>query len=268
MKLEIVEMAKIDVQTRKRTKVHVTKEDIRDGLKRLGLKGGDNVGVHSSLSSFGYVKGGAGAVIDALLETVGEEGTVVMPTYSDNIQTLEKTQEEIGMGVTWKYSVLPYDPQRDGCWTGKIPDTFWRRDGGVRNSNPTHSLTAMGARPEELSQDWRKLLDVDGSILLLGVTLGCCSSMHLAEEYVELPQYILDKITPPPELEEKYDRENIEFGFGSYPDFEKMEEICVKHGIMKNVKIGEATVKLLRLRELITLYAEYLRKNPGLFYRD
>ena len=38
--------------------------------------------------------------------------------------------------------------------------------------------------------------------------------------------------------------------------------------IMKNVKIGEATVKLLRLRELVALYAEYLRKDPDLFYRD
>ena len=36
---------------------------------------------------------------------------------------------------------------------------------------------------------------------------------------------------------------------------------------MKEVKIGEATVKLIRLRELIDLYAEYLRRNPDLFYK-
>ncbi len=258
-------MEKVDIETRSK-KVHVTKEDIKDGLKKLGLKRGDNVGVHSSLSSFGYVEGGADAVIDALLETVGEEGTVVMPTYSDNVQTLEKTQEEIDMGVTWKYRVLPYDPQRDGCWTGRIPDTFWRRDGAVRNSNRTHSLTALGARAQELSRNWKKLMEADGHILLIGVTLGCCSSMHLAEEYVQLPRHILDKITPPPELKDKYEKENIGFGFGPYPDFGRMEQICMKHGIIRSVKIGEATVKLLRLRELIDLYAEYLRKNPDLFY--
>jgi aminoglycoside 3-N-acetyltransferase len=261
-------MAKVGIETRKRTEVHVTKEDIKDGLKKLGLKRGDNIGVHSSLSSFGYVEGGADAIIDALLETVGEEGTVVMPTYSNNTQTLEKTQQEIDMGVTWKYRVLAYNPKKDGCWTGKIPDTFWRTDGAIRNSNLTHSLTAVGASSEKLSQNWKKLLDADGYILLLGVTLGCCSSMHLAEEYVQLPQHILDKITPPPELQEKYERENIGFGFGPYPDFEKMEEICRKHNIMKSVRIGEATVKLLRLRELISLYAEYLRKDPDLFYQD
>jgi aminoglycoside 3-N-acetyltransferase len=46
----------------------VTKEDIKKGLIKLGLKKGDIIGVHSSLSRFGYVIGGADTVIDALLE--------------------------------------------------------------------------------------------------------------------------------------------------------------------------------------------------------
>jgi len=33
---------------------------------------------------------------------------------------------------------------------------------------------------------------------------------------------------------------------------------------MKTVKVGEATLKLVRFRELIDSYAEYLRKNPDL----
>jgi aminoglycoside N3'-acetyltransferase len=45
-----------------------------------------------------------------------------------------------------------------------------------------------------------------------------------------------------------------------------MEKPCREHGIMKMIKIGEATVKLLKLKELIDLYAEYLRKDPDLFY--
>ena len=264
-------MTKID------SKTHVTKEDIKIGLGKLGLKRGDNVGVHSSLSSFGYIEGDADAVIDAILETVGEEGTVVVPTYSNNIENLEKTQEEIDMGITWKYRVLPYDPKRDGCWTGKIPDTFWRRDGAVRNSHPTHSLTVIGPMAEEFSHkygseyadnEWYKLMMMDGYILLLGVTLACCSSMHLAERGIQLPQHILDKTTPPQDLYEKFKKDNIGYGYGPYPGFGKMEEICIKHGIMKTVKIGETTVKLLRLRELIDLYAEYLQKDPDLFYHN
>ena len=46
-------------------------EDIKFSLELMGIAKGDVVIVHSSLSSMGYVTGGADAVIDALLETVG-----------------------------------------------------------------------------------------------------------------------------------------------------------------------------------------------------
>lgn len=263
-------MSKIDLETRKSEKVHVTKEDIERGLRKLGLKKGDVLCVHSSLSSFGYVEGGADAVINALLETVGEEGTIVMPTYSTNRKKIERTQREIELGVTWKYKILPYDPQKTPCWTGRIPETFRKKKRAIRNQNPTHSLAAIGPKANEIVQGWRKLLHADGYILLLGVSLGCCSAMHLAERHVQLPPHILERITPPPELLEKYGTDlgwpEWDIGFGPYPDFAKMEKPCKEHGIMKTVTIGEAKVKLLRLSELIDLYAEYLGKNPELFY--
>lgn len=253
-----------------REKSHVTKEDVKRGLKRLGLKRGDVVGVHSSLSSFGYVEGGADPVIDALLETVGKEGAIVMPAYSGNRKEIERTRREAELGVTWKYKILPYNPQETPCWTGKIPDTFRKRKGAIRSLNPTHSLAAIGPKANELVQGWNKLLEADGYILLMGVDLGCCSAMHLAEERVQLPPHILEKITPPPELLEKYGADlgwsKWDIGYGPYPEFAKMEKPCKEHGIMKTVKIGRATTKLLKLSELIDLYALYLRSDPDIFY--
>jgi aminoglycoside N3'-acetyltransferase len=35
---------------------------------------------------------------------------------------------------------------------------------------------------------------------------------------------------------------------------------------MRTVKVGEATLRLVRLKELLDLYVEYLRKDPDLFY--
>ena len=249
-----------------RQKPRVTREDVKKGLRELGLGQGHIVGVHSSLSSLGYVEGGAETVIDALLEVVGQAGSVVMPTYSTNRRRLPKTQEEVDLGMTWKYKVLPYDPQETPCWTGAIPEAFRQRPQALRGSNPAHSLSAVGPQARELVQGWHRLLELDGYILLLGVGLGCCSSMHLAERDVQLPEHILKRITPPPELRERCQREGIEFGFGPYPDFSLMEEPCLKHGIMKVAKVGEATLKLLRLRDLIGLYAEHLRTDPDCFY--
>ena len=69
-------------------KTVVTKTDIVRGLRDVGIREGDIVGVHSSLSKFGYVEGGADAVIDALLEAVGSSGSVV---FSDLLQGTSST---------------------------------------------------------------------------------------------------------------------------------------------------------------------------------
>jgi len=44
----------------------VCRDDVKAGFLGLGLKKGGTVGAHCSLSSFGYVEGGADVVIDAL----------------------------------------------------------------------------------------------------------------------------------------------------------------------------------------------------------
>ena len=245
----------------------VTKVDLVNGFRGLGLGEGHHVGVHSSLSAFGYVEGGAETVVDALLETVGASGTVVMPAYSNNRENVEKTEEDVALGVSWKYRVLRYDPQNDSTWTGKITDVFWRRPDAARGPHETHSLAAIGGKAEELSQSWHHLLEAEGWILLLGITLSNCSSMHLSERGIEIPERILERTRAPKELRERYHSENIHFGFGPYPDFGLMEKPCRDAGVMKWRQIGDATVKLFRLQELIKLYAEHLRKDPDRFYQ-
>ncbi len=235
-------------------------------MRKLGLKKGDTVGVHSSLSSFGHVEGGADTVIDALLETIGEQGNAVMSTHSANLSEDKRTPEEIAMGVSWLLKILPFDPENTPVTTGIIPETFRKRKGIVRGLHPSHSIAALGPKAKELSEGWHKVLDSDGYILLIGVGLDRCTAMHLAEKRVQFPDRIRKKITPPKWFVEKYPEGEWEWDIGPYPDFAKLTEPCLERGIMKTVKVGEATLKLVKLRELIDLYAEYLEKNPDLFY--
>ncbi len=266
-------------------KATVTQQDITQGLRELGLKEGDVIGVHSSLSSFGYVEGGAEAIVDSLLETVGEAGTVVMPTYSTNREAVPRTPQEKAQGVNWKYKVFPFDPDKESCWTGTIPDTFWRRPAACRSLHPTHSLAAIGSQAGELIGGWDQVMAAGGYILLLGVTLRCCTALHLAEERVELPEFIMNKLAPPQKLIDKYPapirtlswlaggwcgegprEQQWDIGFGPYPDFLLMEGPCQEQRIMQIGRIGEAVVRLVRLSELIDLYAECLRSYPEAFY--
>ena len=61
----------------------MNKKEIKQGLQALGLKQGDIVLLHSSLSSMGNVEGGAETVADAFLETLGKAGTLIVPVFGN-----------------------------------------------------------------------------------------------------------------------------------------------------------------------------------------
>ncbi len=56
-----------------------------DDLRGLGLAVGDVVLVHTSLSSLGWVCGGAVALVEALRCALGSAGTLVVPTHSSDL---------------------------------------------------------------------------------------------------------------------------------------------------------------------------------------
>jgi len=149
-----------------------TKEDIKEGLKKLGLPKGAVVMVHSSLSRFGYVEGGADTVIDALLESVGKEGTIVAPT--------------ITVSPRFSANIPPtFNPDTTPCWTGPIPERLRKRKEALRSLHPTHSVAAIGAKAKEIIEDhdecmspcgrgapYQKIGKLDnGFILFLGADL-------------------------------------------------------------------------------------------------
>ena len=57
------------------------KREIVKGLNGLGLKKGDIVLLHSALSTLGRVAGGANTVVDAFIEVLAKEGTLVVPVF-------------------------------------------------------------------------------------------------------------------------------------------------------------------------------------------
>ena len=54
----------------------ILKSDVLNTFEKLGLKSGQVIMVHTSLSSIGYVCGGAQTIIEALIEAVGNDGTI------------------------------------------------------------------------------------------------------------------------------------------------------------------------------------------------
>ena len=89
----------------------VGRSDLVAGLRALGMGDGDDVMFHSSLSSLGDIEGGADTVIDAFLEVVGREGTVLAPSFS---------RFELRKGVFGSW----WDPATTPVYTGIVTETF------------------------------------------------------------------------------------------------------------------------------------------------
>jgi hypothetical protein len=110
----------------------VTQPMIEAGLHSMGLGRGDAVEVHSSLSAFGWVEGGAATIVDALMQVVGSEGALVMSAYRVS-GDIPLTPEEQARGITWKVKVLPEDsPEPIGL--GAVVAEFLRCPGVVCGS--------------------------------------------------------------------------------------------------------------------------------------
>ena len=149
----------------------LTQIEMEDGLRQLGLALGHAVEVHSSLSSFGWVEGGAATVVDALMNVVGEEGALVMSAYPVS-KLLSLTEKEKARGILAKVRIFGEDC--DGpTGMGQIADEFRQRPGTVLGTG-LHQVCAWGRNAELHSRGYEYLLEIDGWVLLLGVGIGCC----------------------------------------------------------------------------------------------
>jgi aminoglycoside N3'-acetyltransferase len=245
-------------------KVPVTKEEIKYSLKSLGIKPGCILGVHSSLSSCGHVEGGADTVLEALFETVGQAGTIVMSTYLVG-PPVKLTEQDIASGISWKVKRFAFDDLDTSSGMGIIADTFRRRPDVVRWFDPVHSVSAWGKGAEFFCQSFKPLVEADGRILLLGVQMDRCSALHIAEGQVRLPEDIqrLLEWKVPEELLKVYPPDEWLLGCkGVWGDFMIVQQEAEKLGLIASRTIGMGTALLFEAKPMVALYKKLLMEDP------
>ncbi len=167
--------------------------DIREGLDRLDIGKGAEVMVHSSLSSFGIVEGGAPAVIQALRDQVTGSGTVLMPAFVQKVNGQRASYLE--RKQAWNAMMSPSD-------VGFITETFRNTDQVLRSDHPTHSICARGATAEKathghrsahgrpspwsdnafgIGSPWDWMVERDIHYLLMGVDFDVCTMLHYVQ---------------------------------------------------------------------------------------
>jgi aminoglycoside N3'-acetyltransferase len=167
--------------------MEITKKRIVSDLRKIGLHEGDHVAVGVSFKSLGRVQGGPDGFIDALLEAVGPEGTLMMNTYTEFFYLTE-----IRLG--WTDYV--YDAGETRCNTGIISEKMRLRDDAIRSRHPTMSNAAIGKHAHFLLDDhdetadsfspYSKLAEVNGKYLAIGIGDHLKGARHHAQHQAGL----------------------------------------------------------------------------------
>lgn len=176
----------------------ITVETLAADFRKLGVTEGMTLLLHSSFKSLGqWVAGGPVAVILALEQVLGEEGTLVMPTHSSDL-TDPAGWSNPPVPKEWWQSIREQMPAYDPDMTllrgmGIIPDCFRKQKGVRRSSHPIHSFAAWGKHRDVIidgnaldfalgeHSPLARIYDLNGSVLLLGVDHVNNTSLHLAE---------------------------------------------------------------------------------------
>lgn len=227
----------------------MTAAELIDQLTEAGIERGDCILVHSSLSSLGWVDGGAEAVVEALLSAVGPDGTVLFPTLTGSREDSAANPPS-------------FDVKSTKCWTGAIPEAARHHPDAIRSLHPTHSVAAIGSlaawfasghelvrTPCGFGSPYDKLADVGGKIVLIGVTQSSNTSFHMAEELAGVPYALQDapidvSMTDANGAQVEMNGTRLH-AWGAARDYDALEPKMIDLGICQIRTVGSAEVRVI-----------------------
>jgi aminoglycoside 3-N-acetyltransferase len=245
---------RLHLKKKKKRNEIITMSRLVDDLKAIGVKEGDLLIVHSSLSKMGYVENGAAGVVDACFNVIGASGTLVMPAFAHN------TFSKIYLDTNPVFDIMN-SPSKAGAVTEELR----KRKNSIRSFHPTDAVVANGPLAAYLVKDhfgqitpynsnspYYRIAEKRGKILNVGVPLSTsCTNLHTLEDAVDFkyPVYY-PHIYEVKMIDEKgrikYMRTRVhDPAYSMKRRANELVPLFEKEGILKHGMIGEASATLI-----------------------
>ena len=232
-------------------------------FRRIGLSNGDVLLVHSSFKSFGGVEGGPQTVIDALMNVLGSEGTLIVPRFNFDFSTY---------GTTWDVRSTP-------SHMGIISE-FVRKDPRSKKVfHPIYPFSIIGKYADELikhrykggySKDsiFHQLLVYDAKIIQIDKVYKSTTLIHHAEEilkvdykyYKNFTGYVIDENGK--KYEDTFNLYVRKIDEGYVTDVLPIGKILEDEGVMNIDRIADATIWYMKARDVYDCTVKAIQKNP------
>lgn len=238
-----------------------TYNQIVRGLRAIGLSESSRVVVHSSLSSFGYILGGAQTVVGALTAVCG---TIIAPAFTYQTLLIPKVGpanngmeygEDLDTVEFWRPDLPAHDT------IGTIPNQMLKHPQAKRSHHPALSFVGIGKDVDSILAtqtldepfaplSW--LADNGGDVLLMGVTHRTNTTIHVAEWRAGRKPFTRWSLTP-----EKIVEFNWPGDSGGFDAITPYLKNIVTHG-----QIGQANIQLVSANQLVEVATKLLKADP------
>jgi aminoglycoside N3'-acetyltransferase len=236
----------------------VSRAEVADGLRALGVRPGGVLLVHTSFRATGPVEGGPRGLVEALRDALGPEGTLVMPSWSEEDDD------------------VPFDPETTASSPnlGVVADTFWHLPGVLRTAH-LHAFAAVGPRARRILADplplpphlpespVGRVHEEDGGVLLLGCGHTSDTTLHLAELVGGAPYRVPRHCT----ILEDGRPVRLEYGENDHccERFALVDDWLRAEGLQREGPVGHARARLSRSRDIVRVAVERLARDPLVF---
>lgn len=260
----------------------IRRKDIVTALHRAGVDRGDLIMLHSGLSGFGHIEGGADTVIHAFMEAIGPRGTLLLPAFTRSFIYFNDC-------CIKNKAARPYDPEcAKDIWVGTIPQIFLKYKGVLRSIHPTHSVIGKGPLAKPCLQEheetdpptcrrspFGKLSDYHGKMVWFGAGLASTTFFHFLEDEMNMP-YLAEAVCRVKRPDGSIRTILIPKHLPGHRDFyrnpgekTKMYQWLFKNGLkIRKTKLGLGEIKLIDAAQMYDLGMKALRKNPNLLLCD
>ncbi len=250
-----------------------SKEYLVQQLQQLGVRPGIVLLVHTCLQCIGPMEQEVQTLLEALLEALGAEGTLLVPAFNfDAVDPLERLPEAaLQDGLESMRARVPlYDVQLTPAapaLVGELPECVRRHPRAVRSMHPLFSFAAIGPKAEALTRNVpfhyplgsqsppARLHDLNGYVLLAGTGHRRNASLYLAEVWAEAP-YIHRRIRVKT-------GEDVWTEMEGSPEcsegFCRIEPLLKQARVQKNGTLGNAEACLMPQRMLLSMAVAMLR---------
>jgi aminoglycoside 3-N-acetyltransferase len=243
------------------------RDDLDRALDQLDLRRGDVLFSHANIGFFGRPDGLrtadelASLFCDRVFDRIGEEGTLVVPTF-----TYSFPRREI------------FDPIQSASRMGAFAEWIRRHPKAKRSLDPCYSVAALGGRSDEMTANvpensfgpasfFDRFIKADGRIFNLNFDAGS-TFVHYVERELRVP-YRFDK-TFEGEIRlggaATRGRSTIWVRYLSddalEAKFEPFDALARDTGIYRTAALGRGRMGIIAARDCFNLIAETLPRRP------